>query len=94
MLPANWKAHIEYDNATLLRLITDSFSFEEIKTLAFEMGYDHEAIPAPDKIAFAREFILAVKRRNRESDLIQLAKRYRPQVNWVSANRVVVDQWG
>lgn len=71
-------AHL--DNAILLNMITTYFSFEELKTLAFEMGYDHETINSPDKITFIREFILLIKRRKKEDYLYNCLKAKRPNI--------------
>ena len=66
----------EIDNTGLLRLITDKFSKEELKTLCFEYGMDYDDLSGEGKQAKARELILYLKRRDRLADFYDFLMNY------------------
>lgn len=77
------KSGSHFDNTLLLEALTKSFSLEELKTLAFKMDLDHENIDSSNKTVFAREFILAVKRQDKELHLFYLLLFCREAINWL-----------
>ena len=54
----------------LLKTLTERFNLEELKTLCFELGVDHEALDGSTKQAKARELILYMSRHGRLLDLV------------------------
>lgn len=58
------------------------FSREEIKSLAFEAGVDHENLKAQTRNEYIRELLLVMSRNGRLSDMIKIAQNSRPNVRW------------
>jgi hypothetical protein len=67
------------DLMSLLKNITDSFSKEELHTIAFELRVDYENLPDA-KDSFARELIVYLQRRKRLHELIEVLRRERQGV--------------
>lgn len=77
--PAAGAAPIDLMN--LLRNVTDSFSKEELHTIAFELRVDYENLPEA-KDGLARELIVYLQRRKRLHELVDVLRRERPQMTW------------
>jgi hypothetical protein len=72
----NTRINSEIDNSGLLRLITEKFSKEELRTLCFEYGMDFDDLSGEGKQAKARELILYLKRRDRLADFYDFLMNY------------------
>ena len=66
---------------SLLKNTTDSFSKEELHTIAFELRVDYENLPDA-KDSFARELIVHLQRRKRLHELMEVLRRERPDGTW------------
>jgi hypothetical protein len=73
--------------ARLRQVLTTRFSDEELRTLCFDLGIDHETLPAFGKEPRARELIAYLERRGRISDLITAVSYARPDVSWDDLTR-------
>ena len=63
--------------------LVQHFNEDELRTLAFELGVEHDKIPAIGREAYARELISYCERRSGCIErLIELCKRERPEVDW------------
>ncbi len=61
------------------------FSLEELRTLAFDLGIDHEEVGGEGKGSMARELIGYAQRRGRLDELQRRAAALRPHVAWDAA---------
>lgn len=68
--------------ATLQRLLGSHFDLSELQTVCFEVGVDHENLPAKTKDELARELILYQARRQRLAELIEECRQRRPLIDW------------
>jgi hypothetical protein len=68
--------------STLHEQIDRYFNFSEVKTLCFNLGVDYENIPGDIRSAFIRNLIISLAKRDRLQELVDLARRERPRVNW------------
>jgi hypothetical protein len=68
--------------AALHKEIDDFFSFDEIKTLCFDLGVDHENIPGEIRSAFIRNLIVSLARQKRLQVLLDRVREERPSVAW------------
>jgi hypothetical protein len=67
--------------AALRRKITSHFGLEELRTLCFDIGINHDDFP--DHLdAFSRELVSYCSRRHLVPKLVEACKRERPQVLW------------
>lgn len=66
----------------LYQLINHHFNLEEIRTLCFNLNVDYESVPGEEKSSQIREVLLALGRNGRLPELIALAQKQRPHVNW------------
>lgn len=76
---------MEADQNTVIRLrrlLTSAFSLAEIRTLCFDLGIDYDDLGGEGKSGKIRELIMHLSRRKRLRDLVELASRERPQINW------------
>jgi hypothetical protein len=73
-----WDAEMRAD---LHRLIKEKFNLDELKTLAFYLGIEHEAFAQNTLAEFTRELILYCERRDRLNCLIEEILRQRPELN-------------
>jgi hypothetical protein len=61
--------------------LVQQFSLDGLRTLAFELGIEHDEIPATVRSAYARELISYCERRpGYIKRLIELCKRERPEL--------------
>jgi hypothetical protein len=68
---------------TFQQALAQHFNLDELRTLAFELGIEHDDIPAAVRGAYARELISYCERRpDYIRRLIELCKRERPEVDW------------
>jgi hypothetical protein len=74
--------------SNLLKTIDTSFSHEELRTLCFELGIDHERFPNNEgKVPFIRELISFYERQGKLSELIEALEAKRPDREWRFINR-------
>jgi hypothetical protein len=66
----------------LHNLLNQYFGEDEIHTLCFQMGIDHESVAGKGKSAWIRELLISLGRRGRLAELVHLAQRERPHVSW------------
>jgi AAA+ ATPase superfamily predicted ATPase len=73
----------EQVNLTKLRQsLTAFFNESELRSLAFELRIDYEALPGDGKKDKARELIAYIDRRGRLNELVQIAHERRPNIPW------------
>lgn len=60
------------DKTQLFHLLIKTYSFEEIKTIAFKLDIDHEILLGQEKQEFARELILYLDRKGKLEMLLDL----------------------
>ncbi len=68
--------------APLRRALVAHFDLEELRTLCFDLGVDYDALPGQGKVNKARDLLLHLDRRARIPDLVSLANRLRPHLDW------------
>lgn len=66
----------------LHQLLNHSFDLEELHTLCFVLGIDHDSLKGEGKIAKTRELILHLGRTNRLPQLLAYTRRERSHVHW------------
>jgi len=71
--------------AHLRQLLTDHFSEEELRTLCFDLRVNYDALPAMGSAGKARELVAYLERCDRIPDLLEIAQRLRPNVDWPGA---------
>lgn len=64
----------------IFKILTESFNSAELKSLAFDLGIDYEALWGGIKDDKARELIDYAERRGRIKELIDVTSRQRPQL--------------
>ncbi|MCB9434143.1 MAG: hypothetical protein H6668_19395 [Ardenticatenaceae bacterium] len=69
-------------SAQLHPLLTKYFSMSELHQLAFDLGIEWEEMPGQTRSEKVRSFIGYADRADRLVDLIALARRERPHVDW------------
>lgn len=79
--------------ATLHKQIDQYFSFNEIKTICFDLGVDYENIPGNIRSAFIRNLIVSLAKQNRLQELVGIVRAERPFLDWqdVPANFELLD---
>jgi hypothetical protein len=73
------------DQSTLIRLrrvLTETFSENELRTLCFDLGMDYEGLPGTGKEGKVREFVAHVNRRQAIAELVDIVRRLRPDIAW------------
>ena len=70
----------ELDRSTLRRILVGRFSADELNTLCFDLGMDHEDLVGTGKAARARELIAHCERRDLLGPLVDAIRRERPGV--------------
>lgn len=68
----------------LHELLAQHFSLEELGTLCFRLGLDIADLPGEGKNNKARDLVTYMERRIHTAELIAMAKRERPAVDWDS----------
>jgi hypothetical protein len=71
--------------AALLDSLTENYSVEELRTLAFKLDIDYEDLPGQDRVGkttLARELIANLTRRKRLPDLMAKVEEERPDIHW------------
>ncbi|MCP4426814.1 MAG: hypothetical protein GY803_20190 [Chloroflexi bacterium] len=66
----------------LHKQIDKYFSFNEVKTLCFDLGVDYENIPGDMRSAFIRNLIVSMAKWNRLQELVDKVREERPFANW------------
>lgn len=66
----------------LHKILEEHFSMEELRTLCFDLGIDHESLTGEDKPAKARELILFLERHNLVNEIIRTGREIRPDIDW------------
>ena len=64
--------------------LVERFNLDELRDMCFVLQVDYEKIPGHTNIAFARELVLFMKRRERLMELTEAAQSLRPTANWGS----------
>jgi hypothetical protein len=78
MMTANSAAYL----TSLHRLLDQTFSLEEIRTLCFDLGMDYDSVRGEGKSARIRELILALARNGRLPELLAFVQEQRRHVAW------------
>lgn len=68
--------------STLHKQIDTYFSFNEVKTLCFDLGVDYENIPGDIRSAFIRNLVVSLAKQNRLQELVNKVRDERPFVDW------------
>lgn len=66
----------------LHKQIDQYFSFNEIKTICFDLGVDYENIPGNIRSAFTRNLIVSLAKQNRLQELVGIVRAERPFLDW------------
>ena len=66
----------------LRQKLVEHFSIEELRTLCFDLGIDHETLPGREKAELARELIVHQQRVGRIPELCERCRELRPGVSW------------
>jgi len=84
----NIPGRINEGNERVLReKLSNSFNYEELKTLGADVGIDYEELPSNlSFIDFVREFVSHAQRHSRTPILLAELKRRRPEVDWPGIN--------
>ena len=61
--------------------LVDHFNREELRTLCFDLGIEHEDLPDA-KEGLARELVAHCQRRGIITDLVAKCRKLRPDVSW------------
>jgi uncharacterized protein (TIGR00725 family) len=69
----------------LLKVLTDRFSLEELRTLCFALGIDYDELPGDGKSGKGIGLILYLERRKEIAQLVEIGKQLRPDISWPSA---------
>lgn len=70
-------------DATALRdEMCRTFSFDELKSVCFDFGVDHENLDMTNKQAFVQSLILMFQREDRLEQLIETCRKKRPRGRW------------
>lgn len=75
---------IHIDRSKLLQLIKQYYNFAEFRDLCFELKVDYEDLAGSNKSSKVRELITYLERRNRLHDLVQIGRKMRPDIPWLS----------
>jgi hypothetical protein len=70
------------DVAELRQLLARRFSLGELRDLCFDLGVDYDDLPAEGKAEKARELVAYLERRERISELVEMLRERRPDVDW------------
>ncbi len=72
------------DPSKLLNILIDKFNVEELRTVIFRMGENHESVASGnvDIDSYARKLISFYKRRGRVEELIKTCKNIHPEIKW------------
>ena len=70
--------------AQLRELLARVFDLDDLRTLVFDLGLNHEDISGDTVRARTRELIAFLEKRERLSELIAWARRERPNIDWVN----------
>ena len=68
--------------SSLHKILITGYNQEELKTLCFRLGVEHDDLPGEGRIAKARELITYLDRRSKIHELIEIAKLQRPDASW------------
>jgi formylglycine-generating enzyme required for sulfatase activity len=63
-------------------MLDTHFDDEELRTLAFDLQVDYDALPARGKAGKTRELIALIQRSGRVSELVEIAAEMRPRIDW------------
>lgn len=74
-VPSNYRANLR-------KLISDSFSLEEVRTVCYDAGIDFENLGGEGKEAKIREMLLSAQRLGRFPDLLSTLQTSRPLTDW------------
>lgn len=71
------------DLLKLYRILSERFNLEELRSLCFEIGdVDYDDLPGSGAKDKARELVTFLARRNRLTDLLNIGRRTRPDIDW------------
>jgi hypothetical protein len=69
------------DLACLREVLTGRFDDEELRSLSFDLGVDYDLLEGESKAGKARELVAYFERRRRVPELLNVAKRQRPDID-------------
>ena len=78
MTTADERATLAY----LREVLTGRFDDEELRSLSFDLGVDYDLLEGESKAGKARELVAYFERRRRVPELLKVAKRQRPDIDW------------
>lgn len=68
--------------AALRQLLTTCFDAEELRTLCFDLGIDHDALRGEGKAGKARELVAYLERHGRIDELVSVGSQMHPHLSW------------
>lgn len=68
------------DRDALRRIIVETFDYNEVRDLCFDLHIDYESVPGRNKSAKVRDLIIYLERRGRIDELVTYIQRKRPQI--------------
>lgn len=63
-------------------LLVDGFNVDELRDICFEVGIDYEATGSQSIRTFARETVESAKRFGKLAEIVNVAKKMRPNLDW------------
>jgi formylglycine-generating enzyme required for sulfatase activity len=79
------------DRADLRQKLAEHFNKEELRTLCFDLGIEHENLP-DTKDGMARELVAYCERQGRIPELAATCQRLRPRVEWGMSSAVMPER--
>ncbi len=74
--------------AQLRQILIERFDEGELRTLCTDLGVDYENLPDAGKANKARELVEYLNRRNLIPELVDVGRRRRPDISWISIPKV------
>lgn len=68
----------------LRQILVDKFSWEELRTLCYDLAVDFDSLDSDTTLGKARELIAFLERRDRLEDVIWVGRQLRPDITWGS----------
>ncbi|MCI0397800.1 MAG: ATP-binding protein [Chloroflexi bacterium] len=69
-------------SSRLYRLLDQHFDREQLKLLAYDLGYDYDNLSGERKLNKAQDLVAQMERKGQLEHLIRTARHYRPSVAW------------
>ncbi len=71
------------DLGQLRQMLDISFDEEELRTIAFDLQVDYDALPGRGKAAKTRELVALLQRSGRVAELVAISAQLRPHFDWI-----------